>query len=173
MRRRVQIRDPIAAHQRKTVAVRRVGLEAQCACGESRPEALLSGSNPALCAACDRTQRAHSLIARPPASASSRAYSSSLTFVPMDFLRKTGFTMPTLLLPTQPPHSSRKPSKSTSSHIGTSGAVERPNFRMSLISGWFLYSNQSCSAAPTLGWRVPTPPHAEGMAPPALPGAPR
>jgi hypothetical protein len=39
------------------------------------------------------TSRAHSLIARPPASSSSRAYSSSLTFVPMDFLRKTGFTM--------------------------------------------------------------------------------
>ncbi|HVA71509.1 MAG TPA: hypothetical protein VNF02_00250 [Candidatus Limnocylindrales bacterium] len=34
----------------------------------------------------------------PPAIASSRAYSSSLTFVPMDFLRNTGFTMPTLLL---------------------------------------------------------------------------
>ncbi len=44
--------------------MRRVGLEAQCACGESRPEALLSGSNPALCAACDRTQRGKTTLDR-------------------------------------------------------------------------------------------------------------
>ncbi len=43
---------------------------------------------------------------------------------------------------------SRKPSKSTSSHIGTSGAPQRRKFPKSLICFWFLYSNQSCCAAP-------------------------
>jgi len=62
LRRKVQIRDPIAAHQRK--AVRRIGLDAQCACGESRPEALLSRRNPAICAACDRTQRGKTTLDR-------------------------------------------------------------------------------------------------------------
>jgi hypothetical protein len=64
MPRKLPIRDPIAAHQRKAVAVRRVGLDAQCACGESRPEALLSGRNPAICAACDRTQRGKTTLDR-------------------------------------------------------------------------------------------------------------
>lgn len=64
MARKLPIRDPIAAHQRKAVAVRRVGLDAQCACGESRPEALLSGSNPAICAACDREQRGKTTLDR-------------------------------------------------------------------------------------------------------------
>lgn len=57
MPRKLPIRDPIAAHQRGTVARRRVGEKAQCACGESRPEALVSESNPANCAACDRKKR--------------------------------------------------------------------------------------------------------------------
>jgi hypothetical protein len=54
MPRKIPVRDPIAAHQRKAVVARRFGKDAQCACGESRPEALLSGRNPAICAACDR-----------------------------------------------------------------------------------------------------------------------
>ena len=57
MKKRLPIRDPIAAHQRKSVAARRVGENAQCACGELRPEALVRGSDPVICAACDRKKR--------------------------------------------------------------------------------------------------------------------
>lgn len=64
MARRLPIRDPIAAHQRKAVARRRVGENAQCACGESRPEALLSGSNPIICAACDRKKHGKTTLDR-------------------------------------------------------------------------------------------------------------
>lgn len=59
-----QTRDPIAAYQRKSVAVRRVGQDAQCTCGESRPEALLSGSNPLICAACNRKERGKTTLDR-------------------------------------------------------------------------------------------------------------
>lgn len=64
MKRTVQIREPIAAHQRKAVAARRFPENAQCACGESRPEALLSGSDPLICAACDRKQRGKTTLDR-------------------------------------------------------------------------------------------------------------
>ena len=47
-------RDPAAAHGRKVRAARRVGLNSQCACGEKRPEALIAGSKPIMCAACKR-----------------------------------------------------------------------------------------------------------------------
>ena len=47
-------RDPAAAHGRKVRAARRVALNSQCACGERRPEALIVGSNPIMCAACKR-----------------------------------------------------------------------------------------------------------------------
>ena len=43
-------RDPIRANQRRAVAARRVGEKARCACGEARPEALIAGSNPVICA---------------------------------------------------------------------------------------------------------------------------
>jgi hypothetical protein len=57
-----------------------------------RQQSFVSGPRlPAVQFARKSTSRIHSLIARPPASASSFAYSSSLTFVPMDFLRNTGF----------------------------------------------------------------------------------
>jgi len=46
--------DPIAAHQRQVTAARRVGPDKQCACGEARPEALITHSDPTLCAACKR-----------------------------------------------------------------------------------------------------------------------
>lgn len=49
--------NPIAAYQRKAVAVRRVGAGARCACGEARPEALITGSNPVICAACQRNRQ--------------------------------------------------------------------------------------------------------------------
>lgn len=62
MARKLPIRDPIAAYQRRAVARRRVGEDAQCACGESRPEALLSGNNPAICAACDREKRGKTML---------------------------------------------------------------------------------------------------------------
>jgi hypothetical protein len=54
MRRKLPQRDPVHAHARKATAERRAGTGAKCACGELRPEALISGSNPTICAACDR-----------------------------------------------------------------------------------------------------------------------
>ena len=54
--------DPIRAHQRKTVAARRVGDNAQCACGEKRPEALISGSTPVICARCQRSSKGQSIM---------------------------------------------------------------------------------------------------------------
>src|SRR5579864_2307082 len=49
--------DPIAAHQRKVSAQRSVGEGARCACGETRPEALIRNSDPIICAACKRESR--------------------------------------------------------------------------------------------------------------------
>jgi len=54
MRRKLPQFDPIRAHVRTATAERRVGTGAKCACGESRPEALIAGSDPVTCAACDR-----------------------------------------------------------------------------------------------------------------------
>lgn len=48
--------DPIAVHQRKSTAARRVGTDKQCACGEKRPEALIAGTHPIVCASCKRKQ---------------------------------------------------------------------------------------------------------------------
>ena len=50
-------RDPIGRYQRKAAAGRRVGGERQCACGETRPEALIAGSNPTICNACEGKRR--------------------------------------------------------------------------------------------------------------------
>ncbi len=47
-------RDPLGKYQRKATSARRVGAESQCACGEKRPEALIAGSNPTICADCER-----------------------------------------------------------------------------------------------------------------------
>lgn len=55
-------RDPGAALRRKALAVRRVGKDATCACGETRPEALIPNSKPITCAACDRTQKGATVI---------------------------------------------------------------------------------------------------------------
>lgn len=57
MSRRLPLRDPGAAHVRKAKAARRAGMGAQCACGESRPEALIANTNPTICAACDREKK--------------------------------------------------------------------------------------------------------------------
>src|SRR5438067_996937 len=48
------LRDSIAAHRRKALARRRMGVGAACACGEQRPEALIPSSNPVICAVCQR-----------------------------------------------------------------------------------------------------------------------
>src|SRR2546423_605392 len=54
MRSRVPVTDPIATYQRGNKAARRVGMGQQCVCGEKRPNALIAGSNPMVCAACKR-----------------------------------------------------------------------------------------------------------------------
>src|SRR5260370_11586133 len=54
MSRTIPPRDPWAAYRREVVAVRRIGKGRKCTCGESRPEALIPGSNPMICARCDR-----------------------------------------------------------------------------------------------------------------------
>lgn len=55
MRSQFPTRNPGAAHRRKVVAARRLGLDSTCSCGEKRAEALISGTNPIICAACQRT----------------------------------------------------------------------------------------------------------------------
>jgi hypothetical protein len=60
MPRKLPTRDPGDAHRRKVVAARRVGIGARCACSEDRPEALIAGSNPMICAACERAARGRS-----------------------------------------------------------------------------------------------------------------
>ncbi len=47
-------RDPIGAWLRSSRAQRRVGRSAACACGESRPFALISGRSPPICFRCER-----------------------------------------------------------------------------------------------------------------------
>jgi hypothetical protein len=51
---RWQPKDPIKHAARQAVAQRRVGRNAKCACGESRPEALIRGTKPMRCAECQR-----------------------------------------------------------------------------------------------------------------------
>lgn len=57
MPRKIPLRDPSGAYKRKATAARRVGQGSQCACGEARPEALIAGSNPITCAACQRKKK--------------------------------------------------------------------------------------------------------------------
>lgn len=50
-------RDPIAAFEREARAARRVGEAARChKCGEDRPLALIPGSDPPICANCQREE---------------------------------------------------------------------------------------------------------------------
>ena len=56
MTRKPQLRDPEAACVRKSAAARRVGVNAKCTCGESRPEALIPKSKPTTCHRCKREQ---------------------------------------------------------------------------------------------------------------------
>jgi hypothetical protein len=53
-------RDPIATYQRRSLAQQRVGVDARCACGESRPEALITGTTPIICAECKRKSEGRS-----------------------------------------------------------------------------------------------------------------
>jgi len=53
-------RDPIAAFQRQSSSARRIGQGKKCKCGERRPLALVSGSNPTTCASCEREKSGQS-----------------------------------------------------------------------------------------------------------------
>jgi hypothetical protein len=64
MPKRVPPDDPTAAYARNATAARRVGTDKRCACGEDRPEVLLSGSNPTICAACNRKNRGYTTVDR-------------------------------------------------------------------------------------------------------------
>jgi hypothetical protein len=44
--------DPIGAAKRKSAAARRVGIGSACGCGENRPLALITGSDPIICEEC-------------------------------------------------------------------------------------------------------------------------
>src|SRR5216683_5713747 len=55
MPRKLPTPDPKGTHRRNVVASRRLGVDTTCSCGEKRPEALIPGSNPRICAACKRT----------------------------------------------------------------------------------------------------------------------
>jgi hypothetical protein len=55
-------RDPIGKYQREQSAARRVGRDQRCISGEDRPEALIAGSDPMICAACDRKRRGKSQL---------------------------------------------------------------------------------------------------------------
>src|SRR5712692_6492811 len=91
--------------------------------------------------AFSRTSRAHSLIVCPPARASNCAYSSSVTLVLMDFVRREGIEF--------------TPINSTSSHTGTKSCCAALYEKWLLASHWifskFPYSNLGCSAAPVWG----------------------
>ncbi len=60
MPRKLQTANARARHRRETLAIRRVGLGKKCACGESRPEAIIPGSRPTTCAKCDRGRHRYS-----------------------------------------------------------------------------------------------------------------
>jgi hypothetical protein len=53
MKSKVPPRDPEGAYVRQATAKRRIGRK-RCRCGEDRPEALIAGSKPMICAACQR-----------------------------------------------------------------------------------------------------------------------
>jgi hypothetical protein len=55
-------RDPEAACIRKATAARRAGLNAQCACGEKRPEALIPKGKAQICHACKRKEEGKTIM---------------------------------------------------------------------------------------------------------------
>jgi hypothetical protein len=54
MANKIKPRDPEAACIRKATAARQAGVGAKCACGETRPGALIKNSNPKTCHECRR-----------------------------------------------------------------------------------------------------------------------
>jgi hypothetical protein len=54
MANKITPRDPEAACIRKATSARRAGVGARCACGETRPGALIKNSNPKTCHECRR-----------------------------------------------------------------------------------------------------------------------
>jgi len=55
--RKLPLIDPIGAYQRQATAARRIG-ERQCSsCGEARPQALITHSNPTICTECQRKMK--------------------------------------------------------------------------------------------------------------------
>jgi hypothetical protein len=61
MAKRIPSREkPIDHYVRRENAERRVGVDAQCECGEARPQALVPGSTPVVCIECDRTRKGRS-----------------------------------------------------------------------------------------------------------------
>ena len=54
-------RDPIGVCQRKTTAARRSAGN-QWSCGESRPDALVPGSEPTICAKCGRKKKGQTIM---------------------------------------------------------------------------------------------------------------
>jgi hypothetical protein len=61
LRKELPPQDPRSAYRRKAIATRRIGESNKCACGEARPEALISGSDPIICFACDRRKKVRRL----------------------------------------------------------------------------------------------------------------
>ena len=53
------LRSPSDAYRRQAIAERRIGT-GQCSCGETRPQALIAGSRPLVCAACQRAENGQS-----------------------------------------------------------------------------------------------------------------
>ena len=62
MQKRKPQRDPIGAYMRKSNSAARLGNSSICSCGESRPEALVAGKEPIVCAACKREQDGKSVM---------------------------------------------------------------------------------------------------------------
>jgi len=56
------VRDPERAYVRRKTAARKVGRRRCATCGECRPQALLPDTDHIVCAACDRSQRGHSIM---------------------------------------------------------------------------------------------------------------
>jgi hypothetical protein len=59
---RWQPKDPLKAAARRSRARRLIGKHARCACGENRPEALIRGTKPMRCAACQRKRQGRTTI---------------------------------------------------------------------------------------------------------------
>lgn len=53
----VKQRDPEAAYTRNAIAKRRLGVAAQCKCGEMRAQALIREKNRVICHECKRKER--------------------------------------------------------------------------------------------------------------------